>query len=54
MICLFDLIRFVPVHSYGHVGTLPPFCGTSTQHKELGYRDIQKYSSMYGWFDKSD
>ena len=23
---------YVPVNSNGHVGTLPPFCGTLTQH----------------------
>ena len=28
--CLFGLMYSVPVNSYGHVGTLPPFHGTFT------------------------
>ena len=28
---LFDLILNVPVNSYGHVGTLPPFYGSLTK-----------------------
>ena len=33
--CLFvmsELMLYVPVNSNGHVGMLPPFYGTSTQH----------------------
>ena len=29
---LFELMLYVPVKSNGHVGTLPPFYGTFTQH----------------------
>ena len=29
---LFELMFYVPVNSNGHVGTLPPFYGTFTQH----------------------
>ena len=29
---LFELMFYVPVNSNGHVGTLPPFYGTITQH----------------------
>ena len=31
-VCLFELMLNVPVISNGHVGTLPPFYGTFTQH----------------------
>ena len=31
-VCLFELMLYVPVNSNGHVGTLPPFYGTFTQH----------------------
>ena len=31
-VCLFELILYVPVNSYGHVGMLPPFYRTFTQH----------------------
>ena len=34
-VCLFELILYVPVNSYGHVGTLPPFYWTSTQHQNI-------------------
>ena len=30
-VCFIDLILYVPVSSYGHVGVLPLFYGTSTQ-----------------------
>ena len=36
LIGLFDALIYVPVNSYGHVGTLPSFYGTSTQHWERG------------------
>ena len=29
---LFELMLYVPVNSNGHVGMLPPFYGTFTQH----------------------
>ena len=29
---LFELMLYVPVNSNGHVGKLPPFYGTFTQH----------------------
>ena len=32
LICLFELMLYVPVNSDGHVGTLPPFYGNFTQH----------------------
>ena len=38
MFCLFDvfdLMLYVPVNSNGHVGTLPPFYGTFTQHLDV-------------------
>ena len=31
-VCLFELMVYVPFNSNGHVGTLPPFYGTFTQH----------------------
>ena len=31
MLYLFDLLLYIPVNSYGHVGTMPPFYGTSSQ-----------------------
>ena len=31
-VCVFELMVNVPVNSNGHVGTLPPFYGTFTQH----------------------
>ena len=31
-VCLFELMLNVPVKSYCHVGTLPPFYGTCTQN----------------------
>ena len=31
-LCLFELMLSVPVNSYGHVGTLPPYYGTYTQN----------------------
>ena len=31
-VCLFELMFCVPVNSKDHVGTLPPFYGTFTQH----------------------
>ena len=34
-VCLFELIFYVPVNSYGHVGTLPPFCGTYTNNQDV-------------------
>ena len=30
---LFELMLYVPVNSYGHVGTLPPLYGTFTQNE---------------------
>ena len=30
--CLFELMLYVPVNRKGHVGTLPPFYETLTQH----------------------
>ena len=33
--CLFELMLNVPVNSYGHVGTLPPFYGTFTQNQDV-------------------
>ena len=30
-VCLFELILYIPVNSYGHAGTLPPVYGTSVQ-----------------------
>ena len=63
IICLFELILNAPVHSNGHVGTLPPFYRTLTL--TLGCHGIQKslkyinpsikatnvYMYMYGWYD---
>ena len=34
-VCLFELIFDVPFNSNGHVGTLPPFYGTFTQHYDV-------------------
>ena len=36
-LCLFELMLGVPVNSYGHVGTLPPFYWTYmyTQNKDV-------------------
>ena len=28
-VCLFEYMLYVPINSSGHVGTLPPFYGTS-------------------------
>ena len=33
-VCLCEVILYVPVNNNGHVGTLPPFYGTFTQHKD--------------------
>ena len=33
--CMFDLMLFIPVNNYSHVGTLPPFYGTSFQHRDI-------------------
>ena len=32
LLCLFELMLYVPVNSNGNVGTLPPFYETFTQH----------------------
>ena len=32
VLILFELMLYVSVNSNGHVGTLPPFYGTFTQH----------------------
>ena len=34
-----DLVLYIQGNSYGHVGMLPPFYGTSTKHK--GYHDFR-------------
>ena len=31
-VCLFELLLYIPVNSYGHVRTLPPFYRTFTQN----------------------
>ena len=33
--CLFELMLYVPVNSYGHVGMLHPFYGTFNQNKDV-------------------
>ena len=32
---LFELMLYIPVNSNGHVGMLPPFYGTFTQHLDV-------------------
>ena len=53
-ICCFELMFNVPVNSYGHVGTLPPFYGTfispkmrTTQYFKYNYPML----IMCEWFD---
>ena len=53
---LFELMFKVPVNSLGHVGTLPLFYGTFTQHDDdkcLKYNHPTKPQKAYtyGWFD---
>ena len=33
--CWLDMMLYVPVNSYGHVGMLHPFYGTSIQNKDV-------------------
>ena len=32
IVCSFELMFYVPVKNNGHVGAVPPFYGTFTQH----------------------
>ena len=34
-VCLFDFPLYIPVNSYGHIGTLPSLYGHSTQHLDV-------------------
>ena len=34
-VCLFELVLYVSVNSYGHVGTLLPFYGNFTQNENV-------------------
>ena len=43
IVCLFELKLYVPVNSNGHVGTLPPFYGTFTQHEDT-QNGLHKYN----------
>ena len=42
-VCLFELMLYIPVNTYGHVGTLPPFYVTFTP--KSGCHDIQTSAS---------
>ena len=44
--CLFELMRYVPVNSQCHVGTLPPLYGTFTQNEDvMTFNKCLKYAS---------
>ena len=55
---LFELILYVPVNGYGHVGMLPPFYGTLTLHddimtsKKCSNANTQvSHKCLYVWMD---
>ena len=59
-VCLFELMLYVPVNNNDHVGTLPPYFGTFTQHYnvmtlKMCFINIttqaNQYVYIYGWFD---
>ena len=49
--CLFDLLHYVQVNSYGHIRMLPQFHGTFTQHWDvMTFKILTSKVCMYGWF----
>ena len=45
--CLYDLWLSVPVNSYGDVGTLPPFYGTSTHEDVMTPKKYQLSKQLH-------